>query len=281
MFKVYSPKFNIFVYAFNIHDKLSRDIKLFCPYCTHASECDGVSFVQEHYKNNSLWKSHFRRSRYCKYKNELPKTSEGESAEHLNMKLDVLEYFKSLKCECDLEVRIGDNICDVVAVLDDTKLAIECQISNISHNEVRSRTENYINHGYKVVWLTVPNSSYVCGRAATMNSVQKTIHKVFGKLWVYDFIHDKGKAERTIWNIYTNKPNKSGYTVVVLLSRFIHDDENTLLNSEHDTQHSDAGSRDEFVYVQNMKNCVHIYIKILKNLLKPIRDKLYGISSYF
>lgn len=221
MFKVYSSKFDRFVYAFDIREKPSRDIKLFCPYCTHIDECVGVSFVQAHVKNDSLWKSHFRRTRYCVYRDELPKASEGESVEHLDMKLDVLNYFRSFGYECDLEVRIGDNICDVVVDFDDTKLAIECQISSISHKEVSSRTRNYINHGYAVVWLTPTTGTYASGRAAFMGSVQKTIYKVFGKIWIYDFIYNGVDAERTIWTVDMDKPSRSGYTTIINLSKYM------------------------------------------------------------
>lgn len=97
--------------------------------------------------------------------------SEGESPEHRNTKIKVLEALESLGYVADLEHRIplssssSDEciIADTVAFFEDSRippLAIEIQNSQQTAEEFVERTWKYWNAGYGVLWLQRHNFNW-------------------------------------------------------------------------------------------------------------------------
>lgn len=268
MFKVYSPKFDIFVYAFNIHDKPSRDIKLFCPYCAHTSECDGVSFVKTHARNNVMYKQHFRRSRSCVYNNELPHSSENESVEHLEMKYSVFKYLQSKGFDVDVEFKIGDNICDVVAFNENYKLAIECQRSGITVDEIRKRSNNYVNKGYKVIWITPSPACVKIDGIIKLNAAQRNIHSVFGEFAVYDFIHVGGLCKRTIWNVHVRRNRRGVFAIIDCINPAIDFSNDGIMSCIHSVTTP--------IYVRSEYSAK--FVKKIIRFLKTVRGAVFPTS---
>ena len=83
----------------------------------------------------------------------------GESEAHRNCKQSIFEALKVSPSitECELEKNFGRVVSDVFFVLDDRKVAIEVQVSNLTMNRIIERTEAYNDLGIYVLWLPLFN----------------------------------------------------------------------------------------------------------------------------
>lgn len=77
--------------------------------------------------------------------------SEGETAEHLGLKLALFEWGSQSGRVMQLEAYLPALVQRPDLLLD--MLAIEVQCSPLAQERLRERTENYRNHGYQVIWL--------------------------------------------------------------------------------------------------------------------------------
>lgn len=163
-----------------------------CPHCD-----TGVSHVKEHTRLGNLVISHYRHKTPCPY------SSEPESQEHLQMKLDVYDRLKHLFKHIELEVKLEDRIADIYGILKNgQKIAIECQVSPISIPLWEERTLSYARKGIGVLWILHPKKflQYTFSdEQATIDSdklkktsiktkaLERHIHKInFGRVYYYD-----------------------------------------------------------------------------------------------
>lgn len=77
--------------------------------------------------------------------------SEGETAEHLGLKLALFEWGCQNGQSMQLEAYLPELVQRPDLLLD--KLAIEVQCSPLSQERLRERTKNYHAHDYQVIWL--------------------------------------------------------------------------------------------------------------------------------
>lgn len=77
---------------------------------------------------------------------------EPESKEHLELKKLVYDTLK-FGFFVDYEVRIGNNIADVVATRNHQKFAIECQVSPVSSLAVLLKNQEYLREGFSPIWI--------------------------------------------------------------------------------------------------------------------------------
>lgn len=109
---------------------------------------------------------------------------EGESEEHMIIKMELYELLSKADIQCDLEKRLVDNdgsvnIADVWAIIDSQEVAIEVQISSISDEELKERTKKYHNKNIAVLWLVVKNNT------RRLNSIEKWLKINTGRVYYY------------------------------------------------------------------------------------------------
>ena len=91
---------------------------------------------------------------FAHYSNPCDINEEPESKLHLNMKKYVYNYFKNKFKSVELEKWLNDQRADVYIITDTGKqIAIECQCSNITKENILKRTEKYTEKGIYTLWL--------------------------------------------------------------------------------------------------------------------------------
>lgn len=121
------------LYAINndgFKQEASPDAIAYCPHC-EAEMIPKCGFI-------NIWHwAHKNKTTECDYK--------PETDWHLEWKKRALLF------NCDVEVRIGNNIVDIIN--NNSKRLIELQHSTINTDEMINRCENYKKHGYMVDWI--------------------------------------------------------------------------------------------------------------------------------
>lgn len=128
---------------------------------------------------------HFRHYTLCPY------DTEPETETHLAMKA----LIKQLYPNAELEVRIGNRITD--ALVGD--VAIECQVSPISEQEIFERTRDYNLQGKAVCWL-LGNRDYdgiELEREVYLTSFERCISRLYGGK-IYSFERAMNSKEDTV-----------------------------------------------------------------------------------
>jgi competence protein CoiA len=117
---------------------LNRDRKYYCPSCRNAV----------HFKKGSVMRPHFAhyKSEACDF------FSEGETAEHIQGKFDLLEWFKKEGFPIEMEAYIPA-LQQRPDLLVAKRYAVEFQCSQIPIAKVAERTEGYLKAGYEIVWI--------------------------------------------------------------------------------------------------------------------------------
>jgi competence CoiA-like predicted nuclease len=115
--------------------KENRGNKFFCPIC-------GDELIPVIPKEDII--RHFR------HKNN-EAHGEPETPEHLEMKQIVRNVLENNGNSADVEVKIGDNVADVLAAK--LNLVIECQCSGISISEYAKRNTTYRDNGCVCLWI--------------------------------------------------------------------------------------------------------------------------------
>ncbi len=110
---------------------------------------------------------------------------EGESEEHMRIKMELYELLSKADIQCDLEKRLVDNdgsvnIADVWAIIDGQEVAIEVQKSSISDEELEERTKKYHKKNIAALWLVVKNNE-----VKTLNSIENWLKINTNKVYYY------------------------------------------------------------------------------------------------
>lgn len=113
-----------------VRQRANPDMIAYCPYCETEMipKCGLI--------NINHW-AHKIKNVNCDYKNE--------TEWHLQWKEHALKF------NCDVEIRIGNNIADILN--NNSKRLLELQNSSINTSHMLERCENYKKEGYKVDWL--------------------------------------------------------------------------------------------------------------------------------
>lgn len=141
-------------------EKLSKEKRYFCPECRNLV----------HLKIGAVMRPHF-----AHYQNESCDVfSEGETAEHLQGKLqlaDVLERLPTIPIKVELEAYLPElkQRPDLLVEFSRSEIAVEFQCSPISIEKIAERTAGYLSAGYQVCWVLGEKFKY--GRKLT--SLQK------------------------------------------------------------------------------------------------------------
>lgn len=88
--------------------------------------------------------------------------SEGETEEHVEGKIQLANYLKSKMCNVQLEAYLPhlQQRPDILFEKDEQKFAIEFQCSPLPIEKIVSRTQGYLNAGYKVIWILGSHFTY-------------------------------------------------------------------------------------------------------------------------
>lgn len=139
MYIVYDKEDNVYN---AIEDKISKGKFYFCPVCKKEVIYKRCKKIQSHFAHK-------------KNSNCLMNTYKRESKEHLEVKKELYNHFKSKYSQVSLEYifRVGNKIQIADIYIKEKKLAFEFQKSVISFNALKERTLGYRNSGLKVIWL--------------------------------------------------------------------------------------------------------------------------------
>jgi competence protein CoiA len=94
------------------------------------------------------------------HKDKLNCPYDRESLEHLKAKLEIRDKLIDLGIDADVEVQIGSRFADVLFEIDDNKIALEIQRSNLSKEELLLRTKNYYDNNVYVLWFIINDDFY-------------------------------------------------------------------------------------------------------------------------
>jgi competence protein CoiA len=109
----------------------------FCPACHGEVRLKNGQIKRVHFAHKSL--------------QDCNSWSENESKQHLGLKAELYNWFKSTE-KVEIE-RFLPELNQTPDLLVNEKIAIEIQCSHLSLKRLRERTENYRTHGYTVLWL--------------------------------------------------------------------------------------------------------------------------------
>ncbi|MGX6978085.1 competence protein CoiA [Vagococcus elongatus] len=156
---------NLLNYSKDEVERLRKKL-FFCPSC-------GSSLIL---KNGAVIRAHFAH----KNSTECSSFSEGETEEHLLGKSLIASWCESDGIAYELEAYLPE-LQQRPDVLLEGKYAIEFQCSFLSAKRMEERTNNYLQHGYQVIWLL--------GRRFFMKEKITNVHRLFlnrnTKLGVY------------------------------------------------------------------------------------------------
>lgn len=158
----------------------ARDVEkgndFFCPECGEKLILKKGVYKVHHF-------SHFPTS-FCEY-------GRGETIYHLMTKQKIYDILKKdpLVTYVDVEVRLEYCRADILFIKNNKKIAIEVQLSNISIEEISSRTYNYMRMGIAVLWLRSIYPLYCNSNEYLPPPLEKYIHCLyFGR--VYYWLND-------------------------------------------------------------------------------------------
>ena len=85
--------------------------------------------------------------------------SEGETAEHIQGKLQLKQWLEDQEIPVELEAYLPGlrQRPDLLATIDNRKIALEFQCSQIPIYKIAERTQGYLNNGYEVIWVLGDN----------------------------------------------------------------------------------------------------------------------------
>lgn len=121
----------------NLLENIPEPAPFFCPACKTEVrlKCGKIKiphFAHLTLKNCTAW-------------------SENESAQHLALKIALYHWFSQTE-KVEIE-RYLPELSQTPDLLVNEKIAIEVQCSSLSLERLRERTENYLAHGFTVIWL--------------------------------------------------------------------------------------------------------------------------------
>jgi competence CoiA-like predicted nuclease len=124
--------------SLEIEDRKSiKSVKFICPNCSQK-----LMFVDSIIKIK-----HFR------HYGENNCSTEPDTEQHNLFKKQIHDIMINKGYACEYEKRIGDRVADIYGEKGIIKLAVECQISPISPEELADRDYNYRTLGYETLWI--------------------------------------------------------------------------------------------------------------------------------
>ena len=144
---------------------LKNEGPFYCPICKEAVILRKGTIKVHHFAHRPPVK--------CKY-------GMGEKEIHRKIKTSIYEELmkNSQIKKCELERNLGDLIPDISYMINNTYIAIEVQISNLSINEIISRTKKYANKNIHVLWLSDFNSKLE-HEAYSLKAWEKWVHATY------------------------------------------------------------------------------------------------------
>ncbi|MFC6464602.1 competence protein CoiA [Marinilactibacillus sp. GCM10026970] len=170
--------------------------KLYCPTCKQSVFLKKGTFKVPHF-------SHYK-------KEACESFSEGETMEHLNGKLQLYTILKNNKLNVELEVYLPNlkQRPDILLNIEQQKIAIEFQCSQIPIQRMLERTKNYLKHGYQPYWIL--GDRFFTN--TQMTQLKRTFIRFNPKCGLYllrykteenclEIVHSFKKRMSRIWNI--------------------------------------------------------------------------------
>ncbi|MBS7577227.1 MULTISPECIES: competence protein CoiA family protein [unclassified Enterococcus] len=115
-----------------------KDLKWFCPACHARLILKNGIIKQPHFAHTTL--------ETCQA------YSENESELHHDLKCQLAKWFQQQNYNCQIEYYLIE-LKQIPDLLINHHLAIEIQCSPLSIQRFNTRTKNYLDHGYQVIWL--------------------------------------------------------------------------------------------------------------------------------
>lgn len=139
MYIVYDKKGSIYN---AVEDKIEKGNMYLCPLCKREVIYKRCKKIQSHFAHK-------------KNSNCLMNTYKRESKEHLEVKKELYNHFKSKYSQVNLEYifRVGNKVQIADIYIKEKNLAFEFQKSIIPFNYLKERTLGYKKAGLKVIWL--------------------------------------------------------------------------------------------------------------------------------
>ena len=125
------------------------------------------------YANGEKNDAHFRqKSEFTMIDGEKVYNSEPMSIYHSKIQDNLVDFFKKNKiiCEKEKHIKTTGQFADFYFQYENLNYIIEVQRSNQSVNKYKERTEKFINLGYKIVWLVVPENEFALNTKGFSNS---------------------------------------------------------------------------------------------------------------
>ena len=121
--------------------QLTKEDKYYCPACQKGVHLKQGAVMRPHF-------AHFKAEACAAF-------SEGETAEHLEGKVQLREWLECLNIRVEMEAYLPElkQRPDLLVVTDERKVAIEFQCSGIAVEKVEERTRGYRQAGIEVVWV--------------------------------------------------------------------------------------------------------------------------------
>jgi len=82
--------------------------------------------------------------------------SEPESEEHMEMKETLFHLLEKKGYECEYEIDVGGKVADICAIINASRLAIECQVSPVNIKDVIEKNDIYKRVGFEPRWILYP-----------------------------------------------------------------------------------------------------------------------------
>ncbi len=147
-------------------NRANKNMRHICPVCFN-------DVIIRHGEKNIPHFSHMVKSQCA---------GSGESEDHVNMKIDIIELLGKYGVVAEQERRIttdqGTRIADVYFESDGHKFAVEVQLSKQNTEAFRQRTRAYTSAGIKTLWVTSAKMADTWWYERMLLS--------FGDVWVYD-----------------------------------------------------------------------------------------------
>ena len=127
---------------------LSKDDTYHCPACRGAVHLKKGTIMRPHF-------AHYKQATCAAF-------SEGETAEHIQGKLQLAAWFDRLNVPNEMEAYLPElkQRPDLLVTTSNRKIAVEFQCNPIAIEQVVARTAGYLKAGYEVVWLLGKNFEY-------------------------------------------------------------------------------------------------------------------------
>lgn len=124
---------------------LNKEENYYCPACKSPVHLKAGSIMRPHF-------AHYQNSNCDVF-------SEGETAEHIEGKQQLKEWLETADIPVDLEAYLPGlkQRPDLLMELEDRKIALEFQCSQIPIHKIIERTQGYLENGYEVIWILGKN----------------------------------------------------------------------------------------------------------------------------